>query len=287
MNSLFHIFSTREYATGFYIVIIAIYALSNKNVRPSTITLIKTALNKKIVGPFLVFIVYAAIITFLFTRSSFWNNLYLKDIITWTLFAGVPICYNAIGKDPKSGYFKEIVINNIKATALVEYLFGSFTFNIFVEFILQPVILFISIIQIYADKSDNSVSVRKLCDAILSIIGITIFILTIRAAISDYKYLNIQITAVSFLIPLVYSVLFLPVSYLFALIAKYEIVFIRMGFYDDNSPFKSKHRKQLLQTCRLSLKRLILFEREYLHQMYAGMSEASFDEIMKNLKASM
>ena len=287
MDSFFSIFSTREYATGFYIVIFAIYALSNKKAWPSLIALIKAALKTTIVGPFIVFILYAAIITFLFTRLSFWNNLYLKDIITWTLFVGVPVCYNALGKDPKSGYFKEIVIDNIKATALVEYFFGTFTFNIVVELILQPLILFISIIQVYADKSDNSVSVRKFCDAILSIIGITIFVLTIRAAISDYRYLDIQITAVSFLIPLVYSVLFLPVSYLFALIAKYEIVFIRMGFYDEKSPFKSKHRKQLLRTCRFSLKRLILFEKEFLHQMHAGMPEASFDEIMKNLKASM
>lgn len=287
MNIFINLFSTREYATGFYIVLITIYVLSRKTIRASALTVVMTALNKKIVVPFIIFIIYAALITLLFTRLSFWSISYIKDIITWTLFAGVPICYNAIGKDPKTGYYKEIVINNIKATALAEYFFGTFTFDIVIELILQPVILFISIIQIYADKSDNSVSVRKLCDVILGLIGITIFILTIRAAISDYKYLNIQRTSVSFLIPIVYSILFVPASFIFALIAKYEIVFIRMGFYDQDSPFKGEHRKQLIRTCNFSLKRLILFEREYLHQMYIGMPEDSFDEIMKSLKATI
>ena len=286
-NILQNMISTREYATSFYILLIAIYALSSKTVRPSVITFIKIVLNKKIVSPFLVFITYSAIITFLFTRLPFWNINYIKDIITWTLFAGVPICYNAIGKDPDTGYYKKIIISNLKATAVAEYFFGTFTFNIVIELLLQPFILFISLLQIYAEKADNGAAVKKLCDIILSLIGFVIFVFTIRAAISDYKYLDIQITAFSFLSPTVCSILFLPVSFIFALIAKYEIVFMRMGFYDNESPFKRKHRYKIIRTCKFSLKRLFLFEREYLHQMYVGMPEAYFDKIIVDLKSNM
>ena len=286
MDNILQIFSTREIATAAYIMLIVIYAFCSKRIRPSTFGVIKAALNRRIVIPFFVFISYSAIITVLFSRLPFWESIYIKDVVTWTLFAGVPICFNAISKEPGASYYKDFIINNIKSTAIVEYLFGTFTFNIVIELILQPIVFLISMTQVVADKNENAAQVKKLCDILLSIIGITILFFTVKAAVSEYRLLDIQYTAISFILPLAYSVLFSPVAFLFALIAKYEIVFFRMNFYDGKSSFKNKHRSQLIKICKFSIKRLVQFEKNYLHQMYKDMPETQFDVLIRDFTSS-
>ena len=45
-----------------------------------------------------------------------------------------------------------------------------------------------------------------------------------------------------------------------------------------------KHRWRVIRTCKLSLRKILLFRKEYVNKMYGLMSEETFDNIMREFK---
>lgn len=275
------LFSTREVVTGIYLILFLVLLISKKPTRDSVVGLIRAACKKNLVIPFAFLIAYSCAMTYLLSKFSFWKNTYIKDIAIWTIFAGVPMCFNAVGMGAESHYFRKTIVDNIKLTALVEFFSGTFTFNFGVELIIQPVITFFVVLQSFSETSDKYKSLRKPLAWIVSIISLIILICTIKAAIGMYPNLNAIDMLISFLTPLVFSILFLPMAYLLALYAKYEIIFIRMSFKEPSDKhLRIKHRLAVIKACKLSFKRACRFEKKCVPKMYITQSEDKFDELV-------
>lgn len=279
------VFSTREIVTMIYIAIIIIYIFINKNIRFSAIGVIKAACSKKLAIPFFIIIIYACAITFSFTYLPFWEWLYLKDIIIWVLFAGVPVCFNAVSKTIDKHYFRNMLIDNLKFVVLVEFFTGTFTFNIIVEFILQPVLVFFVLLQVVADTKEEYKLVKKLMNWIVSITGLIILGFTITTAIISFSDINAINIIVSFCLPIALSLLYLPFAHGFAVYAKYELLFIRMGFKEPKDRhIKQKHKLKVIRLCKLSYIKVCKFEREYVKRMYVAMNDVEFESIIDEFK---
>ena len=57
------IFSSREIVAASFITIVIIFVVSHKRIRPSVVSVIRAALSKQIVFPFLLMIAYAGLLT--------------------------------------------------------------------------------------------------------------------------------------------------------------------------------------------------------------------------------
>lgn len=284
---MFNIFSSREIASAVYIIIFIVLMMFSKKIRQGIMKVIEAALTPKLVIPFVLLLAYAIGVIFLFCKLSFWKNVYIKDIIIWVMFVGVPVSFNAVSKGEEEHYFRDIFWDNIKLTAIVEFFIGTFTFNIWIELGLQFVVLFCVLMQTGASLNVEYSNVKKLFDWILVVIGGTVLYYTAKAALGTYQNVDVVDTIVSFIIPIIFSVLYIPVAYMFALWAKYEIVFIRMSFKEpEDRKVKWKHRKEVLKVCNVSLKKVYRFNRECISSMYISMKPEEFmkiiDEFDKN-----
>lgn len=279
------IFSTREFTTLTYLIIIVISVFASKKIRPSAISVIKAACAKKLIIPFFIMLIYATLFVFVLSFVPFWNWIYLKDIFIWVLFAGVPVCFNAINKATESHYFRNIILDNLKFAAIVEFFTGTFTFSLLVEFILQPVLLFFILLQMISNTKDEYKQVRTLMNWIVSIIGFIILGFTIKEAISSYNSLNALDIVVCFVLPIALSAFYLLFAYGFAIYAKYEMLFIRMGFKEpDDKKTRCRHRRKVVLLCGLSYSKICKFEKEYMHRMYVTMKESDFESIITDFR---
>lgn len=279
------LFSNRELALGLYALIFIVWLLCSRKIRPSTISIIKSACHRQLIIPFFFMLCYAGAAIYGLSCLSFWKWQYLKDIVMWVLFAGVPICFNAVNTKEER-YFRNIVIDNLKFTALVEFLFGTFTFSFIGELIVQPVILLLFLLQAVAEKEKECRAFKQFLDAVIAISGILLIYFTIKEAIISYIYLNVLDLLVSFLIPIVFSALYLPIAYLFAVYAKYQVLFVRMAFKSPKSKkLKRKHRWKILVACGLSYKEICRFEKEYVKRLYVSLPESEFTKLIQEFKA--
>ena len=280
------IFSTREIATAVWLVILIIVCFVHPSVRKSMFGVIKAACTPKLSIPFILLFTYASLLFFALSFTPFWKWKYIKDILIWVLFAGVPFCYKAIGEKAEEAYFRNMVLDNLKFVVLVEFIISSFTFGLIVEIILFPIITLFVLLGAIADTKPEYAPTKKSISFLMILAGIIFIYFTIREGVNSYQTLGVIDSLVSFFVPFVFSLLYVPVAYGFAVYAKYEMLFICISFKEPkDKKIKRRHRIAIFRVCGLSLKKISKFQQKYAMRMYVSMNQVEFDNLVKQFKA--
>lgn len=279
------IFTTREIAIFMYGILLLTYILVRNKGKKIFMPIIKAACHKKLIIPFCFLLLLATGFVWVCTYSSIWDWIYVKDIAFWTLFVGVPVCFNATSKQLEEHYFKNILVDNLKFTALVEFITGTFTLSFIWELILQPILVVLMIMQSSLVKKTEAT--KKVVDCIVGIAGLIIIGLTVKSIVDSIGEVYFVDILVGLLLPIILSIIYLPVAYLFALYAKYEILFMRMGFKEpDDKKLRHKHQLQVFLCCKLSYKKVCKFLNEYVKKMYIRMSTTEFETIIDEFRGT-
>ena len=221
----------------------------------------------------------------MFSRLPIWENIYLKDIVVWTLFSGLTICMNAVSGEADEKYIFKVLKDNIRFTMVTELLLSTFTFSFWVELIIIPITTVIVLLDTVAEHKSDALAAHKLFQNVIAFIGLCVILQTVRVGIREYRELNVINTLVSFFIPIVYLLLTTPLEYAFELYSKYEMLFIRMHFKEPNDKrVQRKRHLKVIKVCGLSVKRIMLFQKQCIPRMYVSMSNAEFDSLMSNFK---
>ena len=283
------IFSTRELATAFWIGVILIAVgvtiVTNKKIRQGFIGVLKCFFNRKLRKLWEIYFLYIGIITLMFSRLPIWKNTYLKDIILWTLFSGLTICMNAVAGEADEKYISRVLKDNIRFTVVTEFLLSTFTFSLWVELIIIPIMTAITLLDTVAAQKSEAVAVHKLLQSMIAFIGLCLVFQTVKVGIREYRELNMVDTLVSFFIPMVYLLFVTPLEYVFELYSKYEMLFIRMYFTEPrDKKVKRKRHLKVIKACGLSVRKIILFQKQCIPRMYVSMSDAEFEALISQLK---
>lgn len=282
---MYDIFSTREIAMTVWFTVLFTYCIISPKIRKSALGVVKSACTPKLSIPFICMLIYAAFFVLLLTLIPFWKWVYIKDIAVWLLFAGIPACYMAIGKNIDENYFHDMFFDNVKFIVLVEFITGTFTFHLIVELLLIPAIAFLAMFDALAGGKPEYSSAKKLTSFLMFLTGLSIVIFSFREAVNTYQMFGMIDLLVSFFVPIVFSALYIPVAYIFAMYAKYEMLFIRMSFKSSHEQ-KIRRRQKLAVfcACGLSYKLVASFEKEYVKNMYVSMKRTEFDDLIKAFK---
>ena len=283
------IFSTRELATAFWtgiiLVAVGMAIVTNKKARKSFIEVLKCFFGRKIRTLWEIYLLYIGIITFLFSRLPIWESIYLKDIIIWTFFSGLTICMNAVAGEADEKYILKVLKDNIRFTMVTELLLSTFTFSFWVELIIFPIMTAITLLDVVAAQKSETVAVHKLLQSVIAFIGLCLVFQTVKVGIREYRELNMVDTLVSFFIPMVYLLFVTPLEYVFELYSKYEMLFVRMCFKEPrDKKVKRKRHLKVIKACGLSVRKIILFQKQCIPRMYVSMSDSEFEALISQLE---
>lgn len=283
------IFSTRELATAFWVgailIAVGMAIVTNKKIRQGFIGVLKCFFNRKLRKLWEIYFLYIGIITLMFSRSPIWKNIYLKDIILWTLFSGLTICMNAVAGEADEKYISKVLKDNIRFTVVTEFLLSTFTFSFWVELITIPITTVIVLFDTVAEHKSDAIAVHKLLQDVMAFAGLCVILQTVRVGILEYRELNVTNTLVSFFIPIVYLLLVTPLEYAFELYSKYEMLFIQMHFKEPSDKMvRRKRHLKVIKVCGLSVKRIMLFQKQCIPRMYISMPDVEFDLLISHLE---
>ena len=283
------IFSTRELATAFWVgailIAVGMAIVTNKKIRQGFIGVLKCFFNRKLRKLWEIYLLYIGIITLMFSRFPIWKNIYLKDIILWTLFSGLTICMNAVAGEADEKYISKVLKDNIRFTVVTEFLLSTFTFSFWVELIIIPITTVIVLFDTVAEHKSDAIAVHKLLQDVMAFAGLCVILQTVRVGILEYRELNVINTLVSFFIPIVYLLLVTPLEYAFELYSKYEMLFIQMHFKEPSDKMvRRKRHLKVIKVCGLSVKRIMLFQKQCIPRMYVSMSDSEFEALISHLE---
>lgn len=275
------VLSTRESAFIFWVLIFLLFLFLKKELRYLLFKLIKDLFSKKLSILLLVYFLYVSLITVVFAMLPFWNTIYIKDIIIWSLFSGSINYINAMSRDSDENYIRNLIIKNFKIIIIFNFIFNTFTLNFYVELLIFPILVVLPLCSVI----NNNIS--KIVDYITGIIGIYIFWGTLKVLLNQFNNLNLFHTLISFLIPIMYFFLTLPLIYVVLLYYRYDSLFLRIKFKCANNVIGRVRCIEVLKTCNISLKKVLNFEKDYLNKIYRKMTDEEFYDLIYKFKNNL
>ncbi len=249
MTELYKLLSNREISILIWsFVIFTILIISAKGGFGQLMNIVKALFSKKFLPFYASFIAYFALIIYFLNSIEIWEFTLYKDFTYWFLTTALVLFFNS--NDLKTSKdFTKIALTAISLTIILEFIIGYFNFSLVAELILVPIVTFISILSIVAQtkKSDrNTATVVNFLQAILSIVGFGVLIYCLYQLIKDYSNFFTFSNLKSFLLPPIFTFLFLPFIYFTVLYIKYEIVFGNLRRYKFLTETKKKKIRHLI-----------------------------------------
>lgn len=286
MKLYLNLFTTRELATIIWVVVFIIWALFLKSTRKAIFGLLKAFLHKQIVVAFSTMFLYVAFIVYLFSQIQLWDYSLLKDTIFWFFATAFVLFMNLNKANESEHYFRKIVINNLKLVLVLIFLINFYTFPLFIELILIPVLFFIIAMNIYAGMKKEYESIKKLTNFILSIWGIFLMVFVLLSAFSGYQDLLTVDNLRAFLLPLFLTFAFLPFLYGSAVFMAYESIFVRLNVSVGKRDRKllGITKRKIFNTFGINLRKLNRFSKESIGKLWGLRSESELREIIERFK---
>lgn len=246
MTEFYKLLSNREISILIWsFVIFAVLIISSKGSFGKLFNVIKALFSKKFIPFYITFIVYFFIIIFLLNKFSIWEFSLYKDFIYWFLTTGIVLFFKANNLYTIKDFVK-VILTATSLTIIIEFIVGFYNFSLIWELILIPIVTFISLLSLVAEmKNDdpNTKIVANILKGILTIIGFGILIYGIYQLITNYTDFFTLSNLKSFLLPPIFTLLFLPLIYFTVLYIMYERAFMNLRRYK----FLSEDRKKKIR----------------------------------------
>lgn len=276
-------FTTREIATIVWLTLVIILALFKHNVRSSVLKVITALFRKQIIAPIILILTYNILVVYGLYAIGFWSFALLKDTVVWFVFAAIPLMVSFITSKDSENIFHKILVDNLKALIIVEYIVGTYTFPLLVELLLLPFAFFVVMLDVVARSDPKFASASKAISIIQLSLGLAVLSLSLYGAALDYLDLFSPGTLSGlFLTPLL-SILLSPFIFLAVLYSRYESLFVMLNVGPNKSrDIKGYARRRIFKYLAFNLDKIQEFHYSHGRKLIMVQTKDDIDRILRD-----
>ncbi len=168
-------FNNREFATGFWLLLIFIFVLFSPSTRKTIKPLAKAFFHPKIFLTLLVMVFYILIMVKFLDWVSLWNPIdHLKLTILWAITIALGFYFSTpkAEKDPR--FFKRSVMSTFSLTIVLEFVVQMYSFSLLAELLLVPVSVILGGMLVIAETNEKNAVLKRPIKWLLGVIGILV-----------------------------------------------------------------------------------------------------------------
>lgn len=154
-------------------------------------------------------------------------------------------------------YFKGIFLSAIKWTIVIEFVVNLYSFSLYTEIVILPVLSFFVMTQAVAEMDEKNKVVSNFLQNVIAIAGLSIFSYSLYKTIINFDTVLTFQNLVSFLLPSTITILFIPFVYFLALYSTYESYFIYLDFMTVKKDKVKETKKFILRIANINLDKLL------------------------------
>ena len=236
----------RETAIAVWLCIAIIWMIFKKEVRTSLLYVLKAFFLKQIIISILLMVLYIFIMVLFLSWVGIWNESQFKTTLIWSITVGLILLFrvNKISEDKT--FFANAIRENFKLTILIDFIINLHVLSFWIEFILLPIIVLIGGILAIAETDEKYLIVKKLMNNISAFIGLSLLAYASWQVYIHFNQVTTFETLRSFILPILFSILYLPFIYLAIVYIAYENVFVRLQFVIKDRSLHKYVKYQLL-----------------------------------------
>lgn len=255
------IFNNREIALILWLAVIVLAVLLSK-LRKSLVPIVKILASKMFLIIFSLIGAYLFGIILLLKNLEVWQTSNLKDVLFWLFTVGLILVFK-INDAKSNAYFKGIFLSAIKWTIILEFVVNLYSFSLFTEIVILPVLVFLAMTQAVAEMDDKHKVVSKFLQNVISIAGLSIFCYSLYKTVINFEAVLTFQNLVSFLLPSTITILFIPFVYFLALYSTYESYFIHLDFMTVKKDKVKETKKLILEIANINLDKLLRIKKNF------------------------
>ena len=274
-------FNNREIATALWLLVLLALVLSKADVRKSLAGVLGAFFHYKILASVCLMALYTAAVVILLAAISLWNASLLKDTVVWFCVSAMAMVMRFVTSEDAENIFQKVLTENVKIVIVLEFLVNAYTFSLPAELVIVPVLALIAMLDAVAGSDNRYSEVAKITKGAQAAIGFVILAIVVKRAVSDLQTLGSLNTFRSIALAPLLSLLFIPCLYVLVVIAKYELVFLRLDFgMQKEKRLKRYARHRILMHAGLSLRKINLLLRGHSIDLMNIQTEADVDRLV-------
>lgn len=227
------ILSNREIAIGLWLLAISLYVfLSSKmtEVRASFGDVLSAFFVRPIISVLCMMIAYVTIVIYWLSELELWNFEQLKNTVFWIISVGFVSLLNIEKFKKDKRFFKHLVIDNLQLLAILQFIVGVYSFTLWIEVLLVPVLTLIGAMITIAETDKKYHQAKILLEYCLSLFGVVLTVYTLYMLASNFAVFGSERTAYDFFIPPLLTLCYLPFIFTMMVYSSYQQVFVHLNF---------------------------------------------------------
>lgn len=229
MSNINKFLDNRELAILVWLIIFLFWTLTKKNIRESISEIMKVFFQKVIFISTCLMLFYIGSIVYIFYQFGLWDFTLLSETIMWVIGVAF-VMYSNSYKVKNIEYFKNVLIDTLKLTVVIEFIVNLYVFNFWIELILVPVFAILGVVLGISSSKPEYKQVESCLTRIFIVVGLLFLSYAIYNIIVDVHSFATINNFKEFLLPFVFTILFLPFIYMLALYLTYDLIFMRISF---------------------------------------------------------
>lgn len=252
-------FSSREWASALVLLTLFLVSLILCNdkialLRSIVLVLlrvIKAALNFWIAFPATLIIIWSVFIFSLAFRNGLWGYANATDVIESIVMTGLGSMWISVRAESEKALIKDLLLSELAISTITSVYIGLECFSLFVEYLIQLAITFITIFSIIPSINCKN-RYRGLFDRAYSLIGLIVFVGVTICLINDKNGIDWLTTIKSAAMPIWYALGLMPFAYLLSIFSNYQVLSKRL-VHTFHIPFRIRVSLYLLLGPRIRL----------------------------------
>ncbi len=237
--------NNREWASLFWLGVLAVFVLWNRETRKALVTVIRVFSNWVIWLPFTGLLIWLAVLIFLASRVGLWTVDLIKDTIV-AAAAAVALYFGVTRTAHEPHYFRRAAFATIGLTVFVEFYVSLHVFSLFIELVLLPTITVLLMLSTVAAMQPKTRVLKGPLSVLTSLIGLAIIVYSTIQLVHSWNQVNWLETSRQFALPIWLTVGSLPFLYILSLFVNYQSTFMRLRFWAAENPAALRRAKLAL-----------------------------------------
>lgn len=230
MNALTDILNSRELAYLIWGIIATLIISLVKEIRNAIIPLIQQLFDKKFLVVYFCAFTYLLLATLALKSFGLWDKSLLKETTVWAIFAMLPLIFHASQAKKLSEYFLKMLREMFQITVVIEFILGLHTLSLWLELLLVPFTIFLTVLIFFSDTKIEHKPANKLFKRLSITLAFFVALEQLEYVLSHTDEFMKMIYLKQLMIPIEYGLLFIPFLYLFAAYVRFEESFTVIGF---------------------------------------------------------
>ena len=233
------ILSTREWAILMWVslaVFCVILSPKRKDLKEPLKSLVRALFARHLVSAIVLMSIYVGLVIYAFLQLGLWDSSQIKNTLIWYFSVGAFYLFRLedIKKDPH--YVKNAILDNLKLLGIIEYLIGVYTFHIFWELALVPIVVTLTAMIAIAENEPQYHSAHRFLNGILAFVGLSILTATFYIMAGDFGKVTSEDGVRDFVGPPLLTTAYAPFIAFLVVYSTYQTVFARLSFSIKDKP---------------------------------------------------